>query len=571
MLKISDDKLKELLLKKGLLTAVDFDSLSAEAARQGQSIADILIFRNLISLEDYYKLLADYFGVEPANLAKRRIDEEILRLLPEDLARQKRSIVFGREPDGALDVAMEDPSDLATIDFLTRYLKTRLNPFLASPDDLNQGFVYYGRRLTQDFKKIIEENIQASIKARVHGKEEKEAALELPIVAIVDNLLSYAMASRASDIHIEIMEEGILVRYRIDGVLHEILRIPKEVHPSIIARLKLLANLKLDEHARSQDGRFRHKVGSDLMDVRVAVMPTFYGEKVELRLLSSAQRVPSLNELGVSEDTKEILLKNIKKTYGMVLICGPTGAGKTTTLYSLLNILNRPEVNIATIEDPIEYDIKYVNQTQINPQAGITFSAGLRSLLRQDPNIILVGEIRDEDTADISVQAALTGHLVISSLHTNDAATAVPRLIDMKIPPFLVAAVLNSISAQRLVRRLCQDCRQSWQPDGATLKNIQKQLEELKIESRFKPPKTLYKAQGCDSCNHTGYKGRLAILEIIDVTEEVRKAIVRPDFTLDFLKEAIRQQNFITMFEDGLRKAEQGLTTLEEILRVIGE
>ena len=301
-------------------------------------------------------------------------------------------------------------------------------------------------------------------------------------------------------------------------------------------------------------------------------MPTYYGEKVEMRLLSAAQRAPSLDELGFLADHKEIILRNIKKTYGMVLVCGPTGAGKTTTLYALINILNRPEVNIATIEDPIEYDIKYINQTQINPQAGVTFADGLRALLRQDPNIILVGEIRDGETADVAVQAALTGHLVISSLHTNDAPTAVPRLVDMKIPPFLVAAVLNAISSQRLVRKLCQDCKKEYKPDAALVGNIREKFKEIGLdEIKFKAPRILYGPQGCDSCNHSGYKGRLGIFEVIDVTDDVRRAIVKPDFTLDYLKEVIRKQGVMTMFEDGLRKVEGGLTSLEEVLRVLGE
>ena len=572
MLQIPNEKLKEFLVGRGTVTAEDFDLAIKEAERQGQALSNILITRNLITPDVFNKLLADYFGVELADLAKRKIDEESLRLLPEELARQKRAIVFGREADGSLNIAIEDPSDLPTIEFLSRYLNSQLRLFLASSEDLNRGFVYYGRKLAYDFKKIIEENIQETLKSKAYGKEEKEAALELPIVSIVDNLLSYAMASRASDIHIEILDEEILVRFRIDGVLHEIVRIPKEVHASITARIKLLSGLKLDEHGKPQDGRFRYKMSGDLMDVRVAVMPTYYGEKVEMRLLSAAQRAPSLDELGFLADHKEIILRNIKKTYGMVLVCGPTGAGKTTTLYALINILNRPEVNIATIEDPIEYDIKYINQTQINSQAGVNFAEGLRALLRQDPNIILVGEIRDGETADVSVQAALTGHLVISSLHTNDAPTAVPRLVDMKIPPFLVAAVLNAISSQRLVRKLCQDCKREYKPDEVIVGNIREKFKEIGLnEIKFKPPRVFYGPQGCNSCNHSGYKGRLGIFEVIDVTDDVRRAIVRPDFTLDYLKEVIRKQGAITMFEDGLRKVEGGLTSLEEVLRVLGE
>lgn len=570
-LQIPDQKLKEFLLRDGVITAGQFDEAAAEAKRRRQTTADILIYRNQITVDYLGNLLAGYFGVERANLATRRINETALRLLSEDLARQKRAIVFNREPDGTLDVAMEDPSDLLTIEFLGRHLKAKIKPFLASQDDLNSGFALYGAKLSLDFKRIIEENIQASLRAKIQGKEEKEAALELPIVAIVDNLISYGISLRASDIHIEILEDGIMIRYRIDGMLHEIIRIPKEVHPSIVARIKLLSGLKLDEHAKPQDGRFRYKVEADFIDIRVAVMPTFYGEKVEMRLLSASQRPLSLEELGMLEDHIQIVIENIKKTYGMVLVTGPTGSGKTTTLYSIINILNRPEVNITTIEDPIEYDMKYINQTQINPAAGITFATGLRALLRQDPNIIMVGEIRDIETAEIAVQAALTGHLVLSTLHTNDAPTAVPRLIDMRVPPFLVAAVLNAVMAQRLVRRICLGCIVSYAPTPALIESLKAQIEELKIPGQFKAPKMLYRGTGCVACGHTGYRGRIAIFEILDVNEEVRKVIVRPDFTLDMLRDLVTKQGMLTMFEDGLRKAEKGITTIDEVLRVIRE
>jgi len=351
------------------------------------------------------------------------------------------------------------------------------------------------------------------------------------------------------------------------------MKIPKEVHSAIVARVKLLGGLKIDEHYKPQDGRFRYKIsgGKDVLDVRVSVLPTYYGEKVEMRLLAAAQRPLSLKEVGLLEDAVDVVMENIKKSYGMIVVCGPTGSGKTTTLYSILGLLNRPEVNIVTIEDPIEYDIKFINQTQINPQAGITFAGGLRSILRQDPNIIMVGEIRDPETADISVQAALTGHLVLSSLHTNDAPTAVPRLIDMNIVPFLVAAVVNMVLAQRLVRSICLECIYSMEPSKETVDVIKRQLKELGIEETFKTPKLIYAGKGCQACGGTGYRGRTGIFEILNITEEVRKIIISPDFSLDGLKKVARAQGMISMFEDGLRKVERGMTTIEEVLRVIRE
>ncbi|MDD5430806.1 MAG: GspE/PulE family protein [Candidatus Pacebacteria bacterium] len=568
-MRIPTQKLKEFLIKDGLIAEANFDTLAMEAERQGYDVADVLVSRNIISKTYLTGLLSAFFGVEEARLGERQIDESVLKLLPEELSRQRRVIVFNKQPDGFYSVAMEDPGNLETIEFLERYLKGKVRPYLASEDDLNKGFALYGLRLSESFKKIIEQNIAESLRL---GKRGEEAAAEVPIVAIVDNLVNYAFSSRASDIHFEIFEDEILIRYRIDGVLFEIIRISKEVHAAIVARVKLLAGLKIDEHYKPQDGRFRMKIGTSSLDIRVSVIPTYYGEKVEMRLLASAQRPLSLQELGMLEDMQKIVMENIAKTYGMVLVCGPTGSGKTTTLYSLLNMLNRPEVNIVTVEDPIEYDIKYVNQTQINPQAGITFAGGLRSILRQDPNIILVGEIRDEETAGISVQSALTGHLVLSSLHTNDAPTTVPRLIDMKVVPFLVSAVLNVIIAQRLVRKICHVCIYSKNLSENEQKTIEDQSKEFKIEgSEIKIPKIVYEGKGCPACGGSGYQGRMAIFEVMEVTEAIRKFIVSPEFSLDGLRIMARKYGMISMFEDGLRKAETGMTTLEEVLRVIRE
>ncbi len=569
MLQIPPQKLKEILTKEGLIDAQVFDNLMIDSKRMGQNIADLLISQSFITADYFYNIVARYLGVGRINLGNQSIEEGILRALSEELARQKRVIVFAKEPDGTIDVAMEDPSDLETIEFLKKNLKANIKPFLTSLDDLNRGFSFYGRHLTEDFKKIIEENIQATLRKKLGNIE--EAAKDVPIVAIIDSLLSYANSLRASDIHIEILENAILVRYRVDGVLHEIIRIPKEVHPAIVARIKLLGGLKIDEHLKPQDGRFRYKVGPDLIDVRVAIIPVFYGEKIEMRLLPSTQKPLSLEELGILEDTRKIVEENIKKTYGMILVCGPTGSGKTTTLYSILNILNQPEVNIVTIEDPIEYDIKYINQTQINQLAGITFAGGLRAILRQDPNIIMVGEIRDEETAEISVHSALTGHLLLSSLHTNDAATSVPRLVDMKIAPFLVAAVLNVCLAQRLVKKICLDCIESYSPAPDLIELLEKQLKEVNANSKMKTPKLLYRGRGCSVCNQTGYRGRIGIFEALNIDEEIRKLIISRDFSLDNLNNLAKSRGMITMFEDGLRKAAIGITTIEEVLRVIRE
>lgn len=571
MFKIPDDKLKNILVSTGLVTAEDFDKNALEANRLGMNIAEMLITRGIIPAKYVESAIGNYLGVPAADLENKEIDISVLKLLPEETARQRRVVLFGKEGDGSISAAMEDPTDLSSIQYLERFLKASIKLYLASPSDLNKGFSLYSRETASNFKAIIEQNIAASIESRVKGEE---AASELPIVAILDNLLAYAMSSRASDIHMEVFEEFILVRYRIDGVLHEVLRIPKVVHPAIIARVKLLGGLRIDEHTRPQDGRFRYKIGSDMIDLRVSIIPTFYGEKAEMRLLPTSIRPLSFADLGMLDDTAKIVEDSIKKSYGMVLVCGPTGSGKTTTLYSVLNLLNRPEVNIVTVEDPVEYDIQYINQTQINPASGITFANGLRSILRQDPNVIMVGEIRDGETAGIAVQASLTGHLVLSSLHTNDAPTAVPRLFDMDVEPFLVSAVLNAVLAQRLVRKIHMDCIESYEPDEGTKEAIRTQLKQVgvpdsEIESRI--PDRMYRGVGCDADGKTGYKGRLGIYEVLDVTDEVREFIASSDFSLGGLNTIARKSGMISMFEDGLRKVERGITTIDEVLRVIQE
>jgi type IV pilus assembly protein PilB len=569
ILQIPKAKFKELLLEDGVVTAEQFDQAAEESLRMNQGIGDTLIGKNLIKEDYYYTLLARFYNVELANLSQRQVDEVILRLLTEDISRQRRVVLFSRREDGSIDAAMEDPSDLTTLQFLKAFLKADINPYLATREDLNWGFSLYSKKGAEEFQKVIGENIEASL--RSGEKEGREAAEDLPIVAITDTVFSYALATRASDIHIEALDRQVLIRFRIDGILHEMLRIPKQVHAALTARMKLLAGLKLDEHLKPQDGRYQHKIGSDLIDVRVSIMPTFYGEKVEMRLLPATEHPYSFEELGMLPDTVAVLKENIAKTFGIFLVTGPTGSGKSTTLYSVISVLNKPEVNIVTVEDPIEYSMQYVNQTQVNAEAGITFANALRSFLRQDPNVIMVGEIRDEETAEIAVHAALTGHLVLSTLHTNDAPTAVPRLVDMHIQPFLVAAVINAIMAQRLVRRICMDCIVSYTPEPELEQMVRKQIEDMKIGVDFTMPKVIFRGTGCSSCGHIGYKGRMGIYEIFGVNEEIRRLIIDPNFNMDGLRDVARKYGFTTMFEDGLKKVERGMTTIEEVLRVIRE
>lgn len=556
-------------MQENLIAHDRFVQIAAEASRMGQSLQDVLISRGVISKEYFLALLSRLYRVEIADLARQGIDADVLGAVSEEIARGRNAVPFRREEDGTIDVAMGDPTDLEAISYLENFLKAKVRPFLATDDDLNRGFSIFGQRTAQSFKKIIEERIAESLQG---GEEDPErAAGQVPIVAIVNNLISHAASLGASDIHIEIMEDAVLVRYRIDGILREVVRIPTGVHPAVVARIKLLARLKVDEHGKPQDGRFRYSAGDVSVDVRVSVIPTFHGEKVEMRLLSAAQKPMSFEELGMAPDVVERVGEGIKKSYGMVLVCGPTGSGKTSTLYAIMGILNQPGVNIVTIEDPIEYDIKYVNQIQVNPQASLTFASGLRSILRQDPNIVMVGEIRDEETADISVNAALTGHLLLSSLHTNDAPTAVPRLLDMNIPSFLVGAVLNVVVAQRLVRKICPHCMTAYQPDPDQRTAMERQIKDLGVGERVAVPKTLYRGAGCSACGDAGYRGRTGIFEVMDIDEKLRSFIAREGFSLEVFRDLARDGGFTTMFEDGMRKIEHGITTIEEVLRVIRE
>ncbi len=568
MLDIPEPRLREILVGEGIITPDKFDELSISASRLSQKMSDVLISKNVITKQYYNNLVATLYNVEFANLGARGIDSSVFYLLPEALARQKRAILFGKEFDGSIAAALEDPTDLVTVGFLETYLKLKIKPYLASDEDLNRGFSLYGKTTAEDYKKTIEKNIATSLEAKTTGEK---AASELPIVEVINNILSYALSLRASDVHMEIFEDTVIVRYRIDGILHEILEIPKTIYSAIVARIKILGAMKIDEHQKPQDGRFRYQVGSDVVDMRVSIIPTFYGEKVEMRLLTGAARPLSFTELGMLPATIAIVEENIKKSYGMVVVCGPTGSGKSTTLYSILSILNHPEVNIITIEDPIEYDMKYVNQTQVNVQAGINFATGLRAILRQDPNIIMVGETRDPETADISVQAALTGHMVLTSLHTNDAPTAVPRLLDMKIPPFLVSSVLNMILAQRLVRKICKNCIYSYEPTPEIIKIIEDQAVSSGAKEGFQIPSLFYAGKGCNVCNGTGYIGRMGIYEALDVNSRIRSYIIDPNFSLDGLREMARNEGMVGMFEDGLKKIELGQTSIDELLRVMRE
>jgi len=582
-MQVEPQQLKAFLLDAGLITPAQFKKAQQKAKKTNQKIGDVLISEGLITEEELIKLKAYILGIPFVDLEKEIISPKVLRIIPEPVARSHNIIAF-RKKGNNLEVAMLDPEDLQTIEFIKKKANLKILPRLTTPRSIKNILRQYQKTLEAEFGEIIKK--QAGTIKPIEEKElpeEKEelerAAGELPVIRIVDTLIKHAVLGRASDIHIEPFEKEVVVRYRIDGILRNVMVLPKQASSGIVARIKVLSKLKLDEHRLPQDGRFKFETEDYKYSVRVSILPVFNGEKVVMRLLPETSKALTLEGLGLRGQALESVYENLRKPAGMILVTGPTGSGKTTTLYSILEILNTPEVNISTIEDPIEYQLARVNQTQVNPKIGLTFASGLRSLVRQDPDIIMVGEIRDNETTNLAINAALTGHLVLSTLHTTNAAGAIPRLIDMKAEPFLISSTLNVIIAQRLVRRLCKE-KESYHLKKSDLKNLAKYcdldrvLKILKEEKIIKPRQTLediefYRPKSSKECPD-GYKGRIGIYEVLNVTESIKELIIKKA-TSDQIQERAQKEGMKTMVEDGFIKAAQGITSIEEILRVIIE
>jgi type IV pilus assembly protein PilB len=556
---ITADQLREVIIKSGFVSEKDFDAAVKTGAELGKTITDVLIYQGVISEDLLAKLIADYYHVPHLSLRNKNITSETLTLIPEEAANTLHVLPLGVEGN-TLQLAMEDPADLEAREFVKRKTRLNLKIFYVTSADLITAMGQYKKNIKEVFKQIIDENVQKSTAKGVTDVE--KLANDLPVIKILDTILEYASAEGASDIHCEAMEQTFLIRFRIDGVLRDILELPKKIQPAIVARIKILSQLKIDEHRVPQDGRFKFKIKDSYIALRVSLLPAYFGENMVLRILPESARPLSLEELGITGHNLELLKRNIKKPHGMVLVTGPTGSGKTTTLYSVLTILNTTDVNICTIEDPVEYGIKRVNQTQVNPAAGLTFAAGLRSLLRHDPNIIMVGEIRDGETVDMAIQSALTGHLVLSTLHTNDAAGAIPRFLDMGAEGFLVASTLNLIIAQRLVRKICTNCIEKYTPSEETLKYLKQFVDEHDLGENY------YRGKGCAECNNRGYKGRIGIYEILEADEEVRALIIKRVSSDEIAKVAMKN-GMIPLIRDGLNKASGGITSVEEVLRVV--
>lgn len=582
------------MIDTNLVTSEQFDDCAKEAAKDNQRVDDVLVERKLIEPEQLLKLKAYILGIPFVNLEKENIRPEILNLIPEPIAKANNIVAFRKSAD-SLEVAMIDPEDLRIIEFIKKTTGLIVLPRLTNALGMKTAILQYQRTLEAEVgdlvggaQKPLEEEGGSNVKMmddseskppRRDGDELKKVAQEVPVIRIVDTLVKHAILERASDIHIEPTERDVIVRYRVDGILRDAMTLPKTSAAGIVARIKVLSNLKLDESRLPQDGRFKIESDQWRYSLRVSTLPVFHGEKIVMRLLSESSKAYPLDKLGFRGKGLEVIQEALQKTMGMILMTGPTGSGKTTTLYSMMDILNEPGVNISTIEDPIEYQMPRINQTQVNAKIGLTFSAGLRTLLRQDPNIIMVGEIRDNETASLAINASLTGHLVLSTLHTNSAAGAIPRLVDMKAEPFLIASTVNIIIAQRLIRCLVEP-KEEYRLKDADISHLSHYCDTARILSILKDEKIVsakatwktipFWRPKPSKSSEDGYSGRIGIHEVLEVTTEVKDLIIK-NATADAVQAQAVKKGMITMFEDGFIKAAQGMTSIEEVLRVVTE
>lgn len=596
-MRLPDSLVEKLLEDSGKFNPDQIKKFIDQETKEKKALQDIVVDGQNLSEEELTKLYAKEIDAEFVQISDKDIKKEFLELLPERIARQYKAIIINVDDDKVISLAMENPDDIQAINFLRKQLGNNLKFYITTSSALQIALDHYRNNIGSELTKVIstEENTEEQ-----NGAEtEEDLAEDSPVAKSVNIIIEYAISAGASDIHIEPREDYVLIRYRIDGILKEANKLPKKILNSLVSRVKILANLKIDEHRAPQDGRFKIESEGTTYALRVSTLPIVEGEKVVMRILNESTKASDFNQLGFWGMALEELNNAIIQPHGMVLVTGPTGSGKSTTLFSVLSKLNTPDINISTIEDPVEYHINGANQTQVNPIAGMTFASGLRSLLRQDPNIIMVGEIRDKETADLAVQAALTGHLVFSTLHTNDAATCLPRLLDMGVEPFLIATTIRIVIGQRLVRKICPDCASRVEVDKDMLEHIIKdfkideegfknlnQLEEAAIKDKIYPVtkdtneqemsssdksiKYIWKASqdGCDTCNHSGYKGRIGIYEVLPNSETLQHMILTNTSSEDIEKNATNNQGMVSMKMDGLVKSLRGQTTIEEVLRV---
>ena len=593
-MRILDTTLEKILIQASLVSEEQLAPLREEAVRVSKPLQDVVLESKLIDEVALTKLFAQYAGIPYIELVPHDIPTDALTRIPERIARQYNAVIFQIDDDGTIHIAMDDPDDVQATSFIEKEVGTNTKIYIAPRSNILQCLENYRGDVNEELNEVID--IQREDDGSSQQVSEADVAEDSPIAQTVNLLLEYAIRSQASDIHIEPREDFVQIRYRIDGVLKEVNQLPRNVLGALVSRIKILSNLKIDERRVPQDGRFKIKIAGKQYALRVSTLPVADGEKVVMRILDESNQAVTLPQLGYWGYSLNTINEAITQPNGMILITGPTGSGKSTSLFSALTMLNKPDVNISTIEDPVEYKIPGVNQTQTNVKAGMTFANGLRALLRQDPNIIMVGEIRDGETANLGVQAALTGHLVFSTLHTNNAATCLPRLLDMGIEPFLIASTVKAVIGQRLVRRLCITCRQAYKPEQNEIDAITKlfnlrgdqtfahihELEQQALEQKVggdtpagTTPQTivqLWRAspEGCDECGHTGYKGRIGIYEVLGINLAVQK-LITANSTSEQIQDQAIIDGMVTMQADGLVKTLRGNTTLEEVLRVTRE
>jgi len=544
----------------GIIEEKKLTAAFEESKKNNTSFQERLITEDLISDVDLGKTVAELLHVPFIELSKTKIPSDLVYLIPETYARVHKVIAF-EETDEEIKIAMVNPTASSQVkQFIEQKAQKKASVFYATQRDFEKTLKIYKQNLQRSYDEMLKEQV------RNIGKD---GISEPPIERIVDILIEYAYDNGASDIHLEPEKDGSVVRFRIDGIMQEVLHFTPEIDQQVVSRIKFLSKLRTDEHLSAQDGKIQTRIENEDLDIRISIVPIVHGEKCVMRLLSARYRQFGLADLGMSDTDLKKVMDASSKPYGMILSTGPTGSGKTTTMYAILKILNTKERNIATIEDPIEYEIAGLNQIQVNPKTNLTFAEGLRSILRQDPNIIYVGEIRDDETADIAVNSAMTGHLVLSTLHTNDAATALPRLLDMNIESFLVASTVNIVIAQRLVRKICERCKVS---QTEKMIDLEKHFDRKLLQKYFKSSKEarIYIGKGCPVCRSTGYSGRVGIFEILLLSEKIKDLIVAKNDSQKIMQQAVGE-GMITMMEDGLFKVQEGLTTIEEVLRATRE
>jgi type IV pilus assembly protein PilB len=552
-------QLGDILLGSGLVSQEQLSDAYAEHQRAGRALGRVLVERGVLTESQLVAALAEQIGLRFVDLAEYSVDGAALASVPPSLCRRYNALPIGFD-GGKLVVAMSDPANVFAIDDIRSLTGLDVKPVVATKADVTNAINRFHRAdgdlddLAMSFAPQETEETDLSALSQV--------VEDAPIVKFVNLLITQAIQDRASDIHLEPTERDLLVRFRIDGVLHEIMRSPKNIQSGVISRLKIMADINIAERRIPQDGRLSVNSNGKKIDLRVATLPTVWGEKVVMRVLDNSTAMLNLADLGFSDRNYDVYARSFTKPYGMILVTGPTGSGKSTTLYATLNIVSRPEINVITVEDPVEYRIPGINQVQTNVKAGLTFASALRSILRSDPDVVLIGEVRDHETAQIAIEAALTGHLVLTTLHTNDAPSAVTRLVEMGIEPFLVGSALDCVLAQRLARRLCAKCREAYTPDPETLRSARYPWQD------GMPLPTLYRAVGCSACSNTGYRGRLALHEVMPVSEEIERLAVERASAVD-IERVAREQGMRSLRDDGMEKVTAGVTTLEEILRVV--